>query len=100
MLGDFGFEDVTGGGFGRKNHIAAGDEGFDIGKAQFFKQLFQPAHGRTAFAQVDAAEKGDVAWHGVYLSALARMVWKCGGCSSAATMLISIFLRPAASSQR
>ena len=30
----------------------------------------------------------------------ARIVWKCGGCSSAATMLISIFLKPAASSQR
>ena len=30
----------------------------------------------------------------------ARIVWKCGGCSSRATTLISIFLKPASSSQR
>ena len=35
-----------------------------------------------------------------YFSPLARRVWKCGGCSSVATMLISIFLKPASSSQR
>src|SRR6266550_8895490 len=33
-------------------------------------------------------------------SAPARIVWKCGGCSSRATTLISTFLNPASSSQR
>ena len=34
-----------------------------------------------------------------YFSPPAKMVWKCGGCSSRATTLTSIFLKPAASSQ-
>ena len=35
-----------------------------------------------------------------YLSPAARTVAKCGGCSSRATTVTSIFLKPAASSQR
>lgn len=46
-----------------EDHITAGDEGLDFREIQLLEQFAEPRHFDPTLAEVDAAEKGEVAGH-------------------------------------
>ena len=63
VSGDLGFKGNGVGCAGGENHIATGDEGFDVGEFKGLKAGTQDIHFDPPVAEIEAAEKGDELGH-------------------------------------